>query len=54
MGASPFFDEGGLPALKRSHLEENIKQEDKRLSKTTTNSLYLDCISTDKQQGQTV
>lgn len=28
MGASPFFDEGRLSALKRSHLEENIKQKD--------------------------
>lgn len=29
MSAAPFFDEGGLPALKKSHLEENIKQKDK-------------------------
>lgn len=28
MGTFPFSDEGGLPALKRSHLEENIKQKD--------------------------
>lgn len=29
MGVSPFFDEGGLPDLKKAHLEENIKQKDK-------------------------
>lgn len=27
MGASPFFDEGGLPALKCSHLEETLSKK---------------------------
>lgn len=49
MGGSAFFDEGGFPALKRSHLEENMKQKDKRLRKTTINDLYLGYISIDKE-----